>query len=54
VAEEYCWAITEGRVLLGYNRGGVAVILQQIKFISFGVRVLNGFLRIYIFEHTYL
>jgi len=45
-----------GRLLLGGDRGGVAVKLRQIRFISFGVRIPNGLLRIYIyiFEHTYV
>jgi hypothetical protein len=30
-----------GRIMLGDDRRGVAVILPQIKFSSFGVRILN-------------
>jgi hypothetical protein len=38
-----------GRVLLGDDRGGVAVILRQIRFSSFGVKIPIGLLWIYIY-----
>jgi hypothetical protein len=45
-----------GTVLLGDDRGFVAVILRQMMFSSVGVTIRNGLLQIYmyIFEHTYV